>query len=68
MQVQGGANQEAIDVGDDLDISTAFDGKELKAFTVEFSEMEVQILRLANNNESRKKRLFAAGLLNWNFK
>ena len=29
-----------MDAGDDLDISTAFDGKELKPFTVEFGEME----------------------------
>ena len=43
-----------VDHAGDLDISTAYDGKELKAFTVDFTEIEAQIIKLSEENIKRK--------------
>ena len=64
MNQQIETNAEEAEGDGDLDISTAFDGKDLKAFSVDFSEMENQIVKLVNNNDNRRKRLITAGVLN----
>lgn len=63
LEEQSDADDEGFVEGNDLIVSTAYDMKEARPFTVDISDLEASISKLNMENSERKQRLIDGGLL-----